>query len=107
VTRSISDTDEQKATVTVSRINIDIAGPRVSIDGPKAHHVYAVHAPAARCEASDKLSGIRSCRIRKTMKHLKKRDRVTVTAMAIAKSGASATAHFTYDVSTAAGIHGR
>jgi hypothetical protein len=103
VTASITDTDEQKATVTVSRINIDIAGPKVSIDGPKANHVYAGHAPAAHCEAIDRLSGVTSCRIKKTVKRLQKRERVTITAVAIARSGASASTHLTYEVS--AGSH--
>jgi hypothetical protein len=41
---------------------------------------------------------MRSCSIRKILQHLKNRDRVTVTAIAIAKSGASASAHLTYEV---------
>jgi hypothetical protein len=101
VTANIVDTDAQKATVTISRINIDISGPRVSITGPSRNHLYSGHAPAAHCRASDELSGMRSCRISKTLKHLKNRDRVTVTAIAIARSGASASTHLTYEVSPA------
>jgi hypothetical protein len=97
VTESITDTDGQKATVTVSRINIDIAGPRVSITGPKSDHLYAADAPAARCRASDKLSGIGSCKIKTRTKRLSNGERVTVTATAIARSGASASTQLTYE----------
>ena len=96
VSRTITDTDHQKITLRIARINIDLVGPTVRITGPSRGRLYRGHAPAAKCVASDKLSGIRSCRVTKTVRHLDNRDRVTVSAVAIAKSGASATSHFSY-----------
>jgi hypothetical protein len=101
VTASVTDTDHQKATVTVSRINIDLAGPKVWISGPKANHVYAAHAPAPHCKGSDKLSGIRSCRLKTTTKALKHGERITAVATAVAKSGASLSTQISYEVSAA------
>jgi hypothetical protein len=106
VTANIVDTDEQKATVTISRINIDITGPKVSITGPRRNHLYTGRAPTPHCRASDELSGMRSCRIKKILQHLKNRDRVTVTAIAIAKSGARASTRLTYEVSSTTGLRG-
>jgi hypothetical protein len=99
VTRSVLDTDGQRSAVTISRINVDIVGPKVWINGPQANRTYTSAAPEAHCGASDKLSGMTSCRLTKTSKHLSHGSRVTLVAVAIARSGARRSLRLSYVVS--------
>jgi hypothetical protein len=85
VTRSIAATDGGAATVTVSGINIDTVPPTVSISGPKSGAVYVGTAPAAKCVASDALSGVASCTV--VTSAPSKQNKVTVTATATDKAG--------------------
>lgn len=63
--RTIRATDGGHATVTVAGINIDRVAPRVAITGVRANATYLAlnRAPAARCRARDRLSGVASCRL--------------------------------------------
>lgn len=51
----------QSASVTVAGINVDLLSPSVQIAGPSQLRSYLLKAPAARCHAAERVSGIRSC----------------------------------------------
>jgi hypothetical protein len=63
VTRSIMDTSGRSASVT-RHINLDRTKPHLEVDGVIDGHTYN-HKPTLVCNASDALSGIASCHIRK------------------------------------------
>lgn len=66
VTRTIMAVDGGAATVVVSGLNIDRYRPAVRITGVRAGRTYFATAPTAGCRASDKLSGVASCKVKRT-----------------------------------------
>jgi hypothetical protein len=62
VTRSVSAFDGGSATVTVSPINIDRVDPTLDVTGAKDGKLYR-HGRRLHCDATDNLSGVRSCKI--------------------------------------------
>ncbi|MEV5001413.1 Ig-like domain-containing protein [Nocardioides sp. LML1-1-1.1] len=92
VTRTIMASDGGMATVVVSGLNLDQRAPSVRVTGIRSGATYAGRAPAARCVASDGLSGVASCRItRRTVG-----ERVTYTATATDRAGNRASVRGTY-----------
>ena len=83
VTRVISATDGGASTVVASGIDIDLTRPRVSITGVHAGATYDGEAPEARCVATDRLSGVASCQLTKTVNGT----RVSYRATAIDNAG--------------------
>ncbi|HJQ06503.1 MAG TPA: putative Ig domain-containing protein [Nocardioides sp.] len=63
VTRTILATDGGAATVVVSGIDIDRTEPTVRVAGIRDGAWYGGKAPDAHCVATDRLSGVASCRI--------------------------------------------
>lgn len=61
VHETIRTTDGRRASITVKGINIDLSRPGLRIVGPDEYSTYAFTAPRARCHASDRYSGVRSC----------------------------------------------
>ena len=83
VTRTISATDGGEATVVVSGISIDLISPHVSIGGVRDGATYDGAAPQAHCLGSDRLSGIASCRLTKSVRGT----HVTYRAVATDRAG--------------------
>jgi hypothetical protein len=79
VTRTIGATDGGSSTAVVSGINIDLTRPRVSIAGVRAGTTYDGGAPQGRCVAGDRLSGIASCRLTRTVNGARVTYRATAT----------------------------
>lgn len=92
VTRTVLATDGGAATVVVSGIDIDRTAPTVRVIGIHDGAWYGGKAPAARCVASDRLSGVASC-------HLTRHARGTLirfTATATDRAGNSVTTRGSY-----------
>lgn len=64
VTRTITSTDGGAATVSVTGLNLDQTAPALRVGGVRNGAVYTGTVPAATCLATDRLSGVASCRIR-------------------------------------------
>ena len=82
VTRSVTATDGQSASAQVGDIDIDRTRPAVKIKGVRKGKRYR-RAPKGRCVASDRLSKVASCRLRKKRKGKK----VTYIARAADRAG--------------------
>ncbi|MFI5427504.1 Ig-like domain-containing protein [Aeromicrobium sp. UC242_57] len=65
VTRTITATDGGTDTVTVAGINIDRSAPRVRVAGVRKGASYFGAAPRAICRATDRLSGVASCSVKR------------------------------------------
>jgi len=63
VTRTVRTTGGRTAAVTVGGINIDLLRPSVGIAGASHQRTYLLTAPTARCHATERISGIRSCKL--------------------------------------------
>ncbi len=98
VTRSISATDGGTASVTVGDLDLDGTGPDVAIKGVEDGATYKGHAPKARCEATDGLSGVRSCDIETKTENTKRSKRVVVVATATDRAGNVSTDRVIYRV---------
>lgn len=90
LTRTIKATDGATALVHVRGINIDATRPALRIAGP-ARRPFYTKAPAERCVASDRISGIASCRITRAERH----GRITYTAVATSWAGVTTTRRIT------------
>ncbi|MCD9199020.1 Ig-like domain-containing protein [Aeromicrobium wangtongii] len=90
--RTVSSTDGGVASVSVDGIAIDRSTPRVKVSKVKAGRSYAGQAPAARCSASDSLSGVQSCKVSRRTTG----DRTTVTAIAKDRAGNTARTSVSY-----------
>jgi len=93
VTRSVSDTSGQSASATVSNLDIDLVAPTAKITGVKKGKTYGGK-KKPKCQASDALSGLDSCKV--TQK--KKGSKYVVTATATDKAGNVTTVKLTYKV---------
>jgi len=93
VTRSVSDTGGLSASATVSNIDIDLVAPTAKITGVKKGKTYGGK-KKPKCQASDALSGLDSCKV--TQK--KKGSKYVVTATATDKAGNVTTVKLTYKV---------
>ena len=89
VERTITSVAGASATVVLRHIKIDLTKPRIRWTGARSHVRYRGRAPRVRCVASDRVSGIRSCRVRR---HIARRGELeTVTYRALARSWAGTT----------------
>jgi len=95
VSQTISAVDGGIATVSVTGIDIDRTRPSVSIGGLTGGAPYFAKAPAGRCVAGDRLSGVATCTI---SRHRRGNAEVYV-ATATDKAGNVATARRTVRVS--------
>ena len=68
VTRTIMATDGGAASVAVSGINIDTVRPVVRVTGVRAGATYFATGPVAGCRAADRLSGVATCTVRRTLR---------------------------------------
>ncbi|MCW2834435.1 MAG: hypothetical protein JWN68_2388 [Nocardioides sp.] len=86
VTRTIMATDGGAATATVS-VDIDAVRPTVRLTKVRAGATYFAHGPVAGCRATDRLSGVATCKVtRKTQGH-----RVIYRAVATDQAGNTST----------------
>lgn len=86
LSRTIHTTNGNEATVTLRGIKIDLTTPRVQIIG--AHRRALSHGKSAvSCAASDRISGIRSCRVVTRVKRTSALERITYTATAVSWAG--------------------
>jgi DNA-binding beta-propeller fold protein YncE len=93
VTKTVASTDGGRATVTVSKLNLDQTKPTVKVTGVKNGKTYTTP-PTLKCKAHDALSGVASCRI--TRRHHGNVVRYVATAKD--KAGNIRTAHGRYRV---------
>jgi hypothetical protein len=100
VKRTIRDTSGRSATVRVHGISIDRTLPHVRITGPISGGTFALTAPRARCHASDRVSGVKSCALSEHAVSAAGGYRVTYVARALSRSGASATARTVISITT-------
>lgn len=86
-TNTITNSIGERASVTVPTISIDTTRPKLTIKGPRAGATYTRSAPKARCHATDRYSGIASCKL--TTKKTKAGDgyHETITAQATNRAG--------------------
>jgi hypothetical protein len=91
VTRIIRTTGGQTASVTVGGINIDLIRPTVGISGAGPHRTSLLKTPTARCEATERVSGIRSCKLVARTTRVAAGYIVHYTARATSNAGTSST----------------
>jgi hypothetical protein len=88
VSRTVTTTDGGAATAVASGINIDTTPPKVSLKGLRAGAHYVGTVPTApRCKAADALSGIESCRVKKTARQVAGGTRLRYVAVATDRAG--------------------
>lgn len=87
ITRTIRTAAGGRATVTLRGIKIDLTRPRVEIAGIRSHALYGTRMPRGSCTASDRFSGIASCRIATHVVHRGSLETITFTATAISRAG--------------------
>jgi hypothetical protein len=83
VTRRVVAADGGSATITVGPLSIDRTAPTVAISGVRSGHKYRGAGPAAHCKASDRVSGVATCRVTST----RHGHAVTVRATAVDRAG--------------------
>lgn len=66
VTRTIMADDGGAATAVVSGINLDRIRPAVRVAGVRSGATYFAAGPAGGCRASDSLSGVATCKVKRT-----------------------------------------
>lgn len=98
VARSITTASGATASLTLMGIRIDLTRPAVRIVGVRKHHRYRGAAPAARCAARDRISGIRSCRLRRRVRRTSSGETITYTATATSWAGTTRRARATIHV---------
>jgi hypothetical protein len=92
VTRRIRTTNGGSAVVTVRGIRIDLTRPRVRITGVHNHARYHGIVPPANCAASDRFSGIASCRLSSRVTRSSDQETITYRATAVNHAGVAASA---------------
>lgn len=86
LTRRIRTTAGTGASVTVRHIRMDLGAPRVRVAGVRRGGHYRAVA-RARCVASDRVSGIVSCRLRVHVRRGAAVEKITYTATAVSGAG--------------------
>jgi hypothetical protein len=97
--RTIRTTAGKTASVVVAGIDIDLLRPSVRIAGPNARRSYALTSPAAHCQASERISGIRSCRLASRTTEVPGGSVIRYTARATSNAGITAIVRSTVHVS--------
>ena len=85
VTRTIMATDGGADTAVVNGINIDAVRPAVRVTGVRAGATYFANGPVAGCRATDRHSGVATCKVRRTTNG----NRVVYVAVATDRAGNS------------------
>ncbi|WP_255888991.1 Ig-like domain repeat protein [Nocardioides astragali] len=83
VTRTIIAADGGADTAVVKGINIDAVRPVVRVTGVRAGATYFANGPVAGCRATDRHSGVATCKVRRTTKG----NRVVYVAVATDRAG--------------------
>jgi hypothetical protein len=91
VTRTVRTTGGRTASVTVGGINIDLLRPTVRISGVSRERTYRLTAPTARCHATERISGIRSCKLTEHIASVAGGYVIDYTARATSNAGTSST----------------
>jgi hypothetical protein len=99
-TITVRTTSGLSAKIRLPRIRIDATRPRVLIRGPHADITYLANAPTPRCAASDRISGIASCKLEVRRARTSYGYRELVSAHALSRAGLSATTSLTFMVDT-------
>jgi adhesin/invasin len=97
VTRSVTDSLGSVGSVTTAPVSIDQTKPTLKVKGAKKRATYA-KAPKLRCKATDKLSGVASCKITTKRTKSKKGTLVRWTAVALDKAGNTASSQGKYTI---------
>jgi hypothetical protein len=97
VSESIYARDGGTATVHVTGIDIDRNKPTVKVTGVKNGHTY-FNPPTLKCVATDKLSGVASCKIKTRKKSSHGIATVSYTATATDKAGNTAVVTGSYKI---------
>lgn len=87
VSRTITTAAGDSSSITLLGIRIDLTRPAVGILGIRNHGRYKGRAPRARCRASDRISGIRSCELRRRVKRTSTGETITFIAKATSWAG--------------------
>ncbi|MGH2872897.1 MAG: choice-of-anchor Q domain-containing protein, partial [Solirubrobacteraceae bacterium] len=95
VTRTVTTAHGDTATITLVGIDIDLTRPSVRIAGVRGRAHYQGAAPAARCTARDRISGIESCRLHRQVRRTAAGETVTYTATATSWAGTKRTVRTT------------
>jgi Bacterial Ig-like domain (group 3) len=98
VSQTVRTTSGGSATVHVDGINVDTTLPLIRLAGASARRLYTLTAPAARCFATDKVSGIRSCRLTERKTQSATGYRITYVAHATSNAGTTATRSLTVHI---------
>jgi adhesin/invasin len=98
VSGTVKDSDGTSATAIVTGINIDESAPRVRIAGPHGRTAYAATVPKARCVASDRISGIASCKLTMRKTATSTGYKVTIKATATTNAGVSKTIRVSFTI---------
>jgi Bacterial Ig-like domain (group 3) len=87
VTRTIRTAEGTTATVALRGIKIDLTKPEVEIVGVRNHALYHGTKPPVSCAATDRVSGIASCKVITNVKRSSKLATITYTAVATSGAG--------------------
>jgi hypothetical protein len=100
VTRSVTDNLGSTASVTSTAVSIDATRPtlKVTVKGAKKKGKTYAKAPKLACQATDKLSGVASCKITTKKAKSKKGTVVRWTAVALDKAGNSTSSKGSYTI---------
>jgi uncharacterized repeat protein (TIGR02543 family) len=102
VTRTVTATDGGVDTVVVKGIDIDQRSPKVRVRGVRSGHTYTGAAPEPRCQATDALSGLARCTVRKRTTRTATGTLVRYRAVAVDRAGNRGSATGSYRTRTAA-----
>jgi hypothetical protein len=100
VSQTVRTTSGGSATVHVNGINIDTTRPHIRLVGASARRLYTLTAPAARCLATDRFSGIRSCKLTEHRTRSAAGYQITYVARATSNAGTTASRGLTVRVTT-------
>jgi hypothetical protein len=98
VSEQITASNGESASTIATGIDIDQTEPTVKIAGPRSHKTYRRIAPAPRCEASDAVSGIATCKLAVRRTKTTRGYRETITALATSNAGSTNTVRLSFTV---------
>ncbi|HET9094093.1 MAG TPA: Ig-like domain-containing protein [Solirubrobacteraceae bacterium] len=87
LTRTIRALDGARATIRLRGIRIDLTAPHVALAGVRRGAHYSGAAPSPRCDARDRISGIRTCRVSIRVRRHGSLEAITYVATAITRAG--------------------